>query len=79
MACEPEGGIWLFVLNLITQHVTDLLLCSCRCCWSNNIRLVWACQPFLVVVPVSLPGSPGFEVVSATPDVVVPLLYHGGG
>jgi hypothetical protein len=26
MACEPEGGIWLFVLNLIAQHVTDLLL-----------------------------------------------------
>lgn len=26
MACEPEGGIRLFVLNLIAQHVTDLLL-----------------------------------------------------
>ena len=31
------------------------------------------------MVPVSLPGFPGFEAVFATPDVVVPLLYHGGG
>jgi len=68
------------VLNLITQHVTDLLLLLVSALleqqYQVGLGLSTPCRlQFLSHSLVSL----GFEVVCATPDVVVPLLYHGGG
>lgn len=80
MACEPEGGIRLFVLNLIIQHVTDLLLLLVSALLEQQYQVglglstLPGCGSCLTtLIPL------GFEVVSATPDVVVPILYHGSG